>query len=291
MVRSRPTSPVKPLAGVRGLLLDLDGVIVLKGEAIPGAAAAVDELNRRGIPFRIVTNTSLVSRASLSSYGASIGIHVAADRIMSGLSISAAYTARRFPGQPLYVLASDDARSEFAGQRLLTDEQAGATDAVAAAVVVGDAPEVVSHPTLNRAFRLIRGGAELVAMHKNRWWLTPDGPTIDSGAIVAGLEFATGVRATIVGKPSREFFTAAASEVQDELAARDGGRRIGRAALAMVGDDIQTDVLAAQRAGLRGVFVLSGKHGADDLAQARRRGGRVPDLVADSLADVVAALD
>jgi HAD superfamily hydrolase (TIGR01458 family) len=291
VTRPRSMSPAKPLAGVRGLLLDLDGVIILKGKAIPGAAAAVEELNRRGIPFRIVTNTSLVSRASLSRHGASIGINVGAERILSGLSISAAYTARRFPGKSLYVLASEDARTEFVGQRLLTDAEAGEDGASAAAVVVGDSPEVVSHPTLNRAFRLIRGGAELVAMHKNRWWLTPDGPTIDSGAIVAGLEFAAGVRATIVGKPSREFFAAAAAEIQAELAARDGGRRVGRGVLAMVGDDIETDVLAAQRAGLRGVFVLTGKHGADDLGDVRRRGGRVPDLVAASLADVVAALD
>jgi HAD superfamily hydrolase (TIGR01458 family) len=276
---------------VRGLLLDLDGVIVLKGEAIPGAAAAVDELNRRGIPFRIVTNTSLVSRASLARYGASIGITVPADRILSGLSISAAYTARQFPGRPLYVLASDDARIEFAVQHLLTDEEAGEPGASAAAVVIGDSPEIVSHPTLNRAFRLIRGGAELIGMHKNRWWLTPDGPTIDSGAIVAGLEYATGVRARIVGKPAREFFAVAAAEVQADLAARDGGSRVPRSALAMVGDDIQTDVLAAQRAGLRGVFVLTGKHDLADVEAATRGGRRAPDLIAESLLDVVAALD
>jgi HAD superfamily hydrolase (TIGR01458 family) len=285
------SEPSEPLRGVRGLLLDLDGVIVLKGEAIPGAAAAVDELNRRGIPFRIVTNTSLVSRASLARYGASIGITVPADRILSGLSISAAYTARQFPGRPLYVLASDDARIEFAGQHLLTDEEAGEPGASAAAVVIGDSPEIVSHPTLNRAFRLIRGGAELIGMHKNRWWLTPDGPTIDSGAIVAGLEYATGVRARIVGKPAREFFAVAAAEVQADLAARDGGSRVPRSALAMVGDDIQTDVLAAQRAGLRGVFVLTGKHDLADVEAATRGGRRAPDLIAESLLDVVAALD
>ena len=276
---------------MRGLLLDLDGVIVLKGEAIPGAAAAVDELNRRGIPFRIVTNTSLVSRASLARFGVSIGVPVPADRILSGLSISAAYTARHFPGRPLYVLASDDARTEFAGQHLLTDDEARDPGASAAAVVVGDSPEIVSHPTLNQAFRLIRGGAELIGMHKNRWWLTPDGPTIDSGAIVAGLEYATGVRARIVGKPAREFFAVAAAEVQADLAARDGGRRAPRSALAMVGDDIQTDVQAAQRAGLRGVFVLTGKHDLADIEAATRGGKSAPDLIAESLLDVVAALD
>ena len=280
-----------PLSGVRGLLLDLDGVVVLKGEALPGAAAAIAELDRRGIPYRIVTNTSFVSRASLARFGASIGIKVAPNRIMSALSVSAADTARRFPGQPVFVLASPDALTEFAGQHLLTLDEALAPGATAAAVVVGDSPESISHANLNAAFRLIRNGADLVGMHRNRWWLTPEGPTVDSGALVAGLEYAAGVRARIVGKPSRAFFVDAASALADELAVRDG-RRAVRAELAMVGDDIRTDVLAAQRVGLRGVFVLSGKHDATDLEAATTGArGRRPDLVATSLREVVAALD
>jgi HAD superfamily hydrolase (TIGR01458 family) len=281
------------LAGVRGLLLDLDGVIVLRGQAVPGAAAAIAELDRRGIPFRVVTNTSAVTPASLSRYGASIGIHIPPERILSGLTISAAYTARRHPGRPLHVLASEEARGLFAGQRLLDDDEAGRPGAEAAAVVIGDAPEIVSHASLNRAFRLIRGGAELIGMHKNPYWLTPDGETIDSGAIVAALEFATGTRATIVGKPSRAFFAEAADRVLADLTARDGGRRPPRGVLAMVGDDLRTDVLAAQRAGLRGAFVLSGKHGREELEALRRGSGRrrVPDGVFPSLAEVVAALD
>jgi HAD superfamily hydrolase (TIGR01458 family) len=287
----RGTNSPRGVTGVRGLLLDLDGVVVLKGAALPGAAAAIGELDRRGIPYRIVTNTSYVSRASLARFGASIGIDVSADRIMSALSVSAADTARRFPGQPLFVLAAPDAQREFAGQRLLTLDEASKPGAAAAAVVVGDSPESITFDNLNIAFRLIRGGAELIGMHRNRWWLTADGPTVDSGALVAGLEYAAEVRARIVGKPARSFFIEAAAAVAGELAAR-GERRVVRAELAMVGDDIRTDVQAAQRIGLRGVFVLSGKQDASDLeaATAARR-SRSPDLVAGSLREVVAALD
>jgi HAD superfamily hydrolase (TIGR01458 family) len=287
----RGTNSPRGVTGVRGLLLDLDGVVVLKGAALPGAAAAIGELDRRGIPYRIVTNTSYVSRASLARFGASIGIDVSADRIMSALSVSAADTARRFPGQPLFVLAAPDAQREFAGQRLLTLDEASKAGATAAAVVVGDSPESITFDNLNIAFRLIRGGAELIGMHRNRWWLTADGPTVDSGALVAGLEYAAEVRARIVGKPARSFFIEAAAAVAGELAAR-GERRVVRAELAMVGDDIRTDVQAAQRIGLRGFFVLSGKQDASDLeaATAARR-SRSPDLVAGSLREVVAALD
>jgi HAD superfamily hydrolase (TIGR01458 family) len=287
----RGTNSPRGVTGVRGLLLDLDGVVVLKGAALPGAAAAIGELDRRGIPYRIVTNTSYVSRASLARFGASIGIDVSADRIMSALSVSAADTARRFPGQPLFVLAAPDAQREFAGQRLLTLDEASKPGATAAAVVVGDSPESITFDNLNIAFRLIRGGAELIGMHRNRWWLTADGPTVDSGALVAGLEYAAEVRARIVGKPARSFFIEAAAAVAGELAAR-GERRVVRAELAMVGDDIRTDVQAAQRIGLRGVFVLSGKQDASDLEAAiAARRSRSPDLVAGSLREVVAALD
>ena len=285
-----PIGPARPLAGVRALLLDLDGVIVLAEKPVPGAAQALAELAKRRIPFRIVTNTSLVSRATLARWGASMGASIPPERFQSALSVSAAYTARHFPGQPLYVLTSDDARSEFAGQHLLSDEEASARDARAAAVVVGDAPEAATWQNMNRAFRLIRNGAELIGMHKNRWWLTPDGPTIDSGSYVAGLEFAAGVRARILGKPAREFFSEATAALAAEVRATRGDRLLRRD-IAMVGDDLDTDVRAAQRAGLRGVFVLSGKHTKDDLAVEPRTRRPPPELVAESLAEVVAALD
>jgi len=283
------------LRGVRGLLLDLDGVIVLAGKPIPGAPEALRELDRRGLPFRIVTNTSLVSRATLSAWSASLGAPIPPSRFHSALSVSAAYTAARFAGQPLYVLASRDALTEFEGQRLLSDAQASGPEARAAAVVVGDSPESATWDNLNRAFRLVRNGAALIGMHKNRWWLTPDGPTLDSGAFVTGLEFAADVRATILGKPARAFFALAARDLAAEVAeVRGRGHgRVRRADLAMIGDDVWSDALAARRAGLRGIVVLSGKHGSDDLARAaaQGRGGGRPDAVAASLAEVVAALD
>ncbi len=286
-----PTDLRAALHGVRALLLDLDGVIALAGKAIDGAPEALATLDRRGFPFRIITNTSLVSRATLSRWGERLGAPVPAQRFQSALSASADYTARAHPGAPLYVLGSSDALTEFEGQRLLSHEEASAPDARAAAVVVGDSPEALSYDNINRAFRLVRGGAELIGMHRNPWWLTPDGPTVDAGAFVVGLEYATGTPARIVGKPSRTGFGVAVTALRREVRAA-GGPTLHRHEIAMVGDDVRTDVRAAQRAGLRGVFVRSGKHGPADVeAAARERGGRRPDAIAASLAEVVAALD
>jgi HAD superfamily hydrolase (TIGR01458 family) len=286
--RSPPSTDLRAaMAGVRALLLDLDGVIVLAGKAIDGATDAIAALERMGMPYRIVTNTSAVSRETLSRWSAKLGAAIPAARFESALSASAAWTARHFPGAPLYVLASDDARTEFAGQRLLTHDEAAAPGATAAAVVIGDSPDEATYENLNRAFRLVLGGATLVGMHRNPWWLTPEGPTLDSGAFVVGLEFAAERPAVIIGKPSAAFFAQGVRDLRKEV-----GRDLARRDIAMVGDDVRTDVRAAQRAGLRGIFVTSGKHRPGDVeVAARERGGRRPDAVAASLGDVVAALD
>lgn len=282
----RSTDLRAALEGVRGFLLDLDGVIVVAGRLIPGAADAIAALEGRGMPYRIVTNTSAVSRETLSRWSGRLGAPIPPARFESALSASAAWTARAYPDGPLYVLASDDAKREFAGQRLLSHDEAAAAGATAAAVVIGDSPEEATFDNLNRAFRLIRNGATLVGMHRNPWWLTPEGPTLDSGSFVVGLEFATETRARVIGKPSRTFFAQAVQDLR-----KVAGRDLARRDIAMVGDDVRSDIRAAQRAGLRGILVLSGKHGEADVeAAARERGGRRPDAIASDLAAVVDAI-
>jgi ribonucleotide monophosphatase NagD (HAD superfamily) len=179
---------------------------------------------------------------------------------------------------------------------------AGAT---AAAVIVGDAEADFIHPNIQSAFRLLRDGADFLAMHKNRWWITPAGVMLDSGAYVAALEFATERRAVVTGKPSRAFFGEAVRilgeggvigaeggrAISAEGGARTAASRLSPGEVAMVGDDLWNDIRGAQKAGLRGVFVRSGKHGDAELARAAaERGGWAPDAVAPSITEVVEAL-
>lgn len=278
----------RALAGVEGLLLDLDGVLISRGEAIPGAAAALDRLRERSVPFVVLTNTSLVSRVTLAVQARAAGFDLPPDRIVSALSATAARTARDLPGEPLFVLASEDARREFAGQRLIDATAADAPDARAAAVVVGDSPEALEWANVNRAFRLVRGGAALVAMHRNPWWLTPAGETIDSGAYVAGLEYATGARATLVGKPAPAIFREALGILRSLPGAR--GLRLGE--VAMVGDDLRSDIAPARRLGLASVLVLTGRTSGDAATSLADLPSRArPDAIAPSLSEVVMALD
>ena len=138
------------------------------------------------MPYRIVTNTSAVSRETLARWSAKLGAPIPAARFESALSASAAWTARHFRDQPLYVLASEDARTEFAGQRLLTHEEAGKRARPRRPWSSATRPRRRPYDNLNRAFRLVLDGARPHRHASQPWWLTPDGPTLDSGAFVAG---------------------------------------------------------------------------------------------------------
>jgi HAD superfamily hydrolase (TIGR01450 family) len=279
------------LHGVRGLLLDLDGVLVLAGKAVPGAPEALGELDRRGFPYLVVTNTSLVSRTTLAKWGRSVGFATPPDRFQSALSASARLVRREYGDRPVFVIASDDARTEFEGLNVVDAGGVDADPGAVAAVVLGDSPDQLTKANLDRAFRLVRGGAALIGMHRNPWWITPEGPTLDAGAFLVALEWATDRRARIVGKPSLPFFRAAIDRLADEAAAL-GQPRLRRHDLAMVGDDIGSDIRGGRRAGLRTIFVQSGKHGDAELAVAASgTRGYAPDAVSPSIAEVVAALD
>ena len=278
------------LAGVRAFVLDADGVLMYRGRPIPGSPEAVTEIRRRGIPYRVVTNYSSAHRSSLATaFGKATGLAVDGAEIITAASAAAAYTAAHHPGEPLLGLAQPDARREWDGQTLLAPAEADARSEPVAAVVIGDAGDDLNYATLDVAYRQLRSGAEFVAMHRNLWWVTPKGFTLDAGAFVAGLEFALGRRAVICGKPSPVVFRQAVRELRSELANRadgSGGPRLRTADVAMVGDDPRADIAAARRAGLRGILTLTGKTSA---AEARVSGIRA-DAIAPSLSEIVAAL-
>jgi HAD superfamily hydrolase (TIGR01458 family) len=166
------------------------------------------------------------------------------------------------------LIMNEDVKEDFAG---LTE-----ADQSVDAVVMGDLGEAFGFEILNRAFRLVMDGAELIALQKNRFWLTPDGLSLDAGPFVAAVEYATGNEALVVGKPAPAFF---------ELVLEDLGAEPSSAA--MVGDDVETDVGGAIRAGLGGILVRTGKYREDFV----RASGVEPTATVDSIADVPELLD
>ena len=276
------------LRGVRAVIFDADGVLVAPGTALPGVAEALGRLDARGIPYRVATNVSAAHRETVAARFAGLGLPIPAERIVTSLSATVDDVRRTYPGQPVFVLTHRDGLREFADDPLMAPEAADADDARAAAVVIGDAAQDLSYQNMDRAFRLVRRGAELIAMHRNPWWLTARGETIDSGAFVAALEYATGRRARLTGKPGPLMFRTAFRGLAADVAAA-GGKALRHREVAMVGDHSIQDITGARRVGLRPILVLTGRTAAEDVPGLRGRA--VPDAVAAAMSDVVAALD
>lgn len=260
-----------PLGGVRGFLFDVDGVLHVGQQAIPGAAELLTRLDEMGVPYRLLTNTTTASRATLAGRLRGMGLPVDDGRLITAPVATAAYVARRFPGQPCYLLSKGDAVDDFRAAGVEVVGPDGSPEA--AVVVIGGAEDELTYARLNHAYRLLLGGAKLVAMHRNVAWRTAEGMTLDSGPFVDALARAAKVRVTVVGKPAAAFF---------RQAVRDLG--IPASALAMVGDDARNDVAPARQLGMTGILVRSGKPvAATEEALA--------DLVIDSVADLLPLCD
>ena len=149
------------------------------------------------------------------------------------------------------------------------------TEAAAGAVIIGDLGEAFGYDVLNHAFRQVMDGAELIALQKNRYWMRADGLSLDAGPFVAAIEFASGTEAYVVGKPAHAFF--------DQVLADLG---VSAAAAAMIGDDIESDIGGALRAGLQAILVRTGKYREDTV----RESGIEPTVTVDSIAEIPALL-
>jgi HAD superfamily hydrolase (TIGR01458 family) len=258
------------MRGIRAVLLDIDGVLTVSWRPVPGAAEAVARLQADGYAVALVTNTTSRTRAWMAATLAEAGFAVGPQDIFTAPAITAAYLARHHPGARCALLNSGDIAADLAGVRI-TDGDDPAPDVV----ILGGAGPEFNYGALNRVFGYLLGGARLVAMGRNLYWGTESGLQLDTGAFLAGLEQAAGVHAEVTGKPAAAFFaTALAALGADPSAA------------VMVGDDIEADVLGAQRHGLTGVLVRTGKYRPDTLRNAPDS----PDQVIDSVADLPALL-
>jgi HAD superfamily hydrolase (TIGR01458 family) len=256
------------VAGVEGLLLDIDGVLVTSWDPIPGAIESMRAFREAGLPVRLITNTTTHPRVELATTLQRAGFDVVPEMIVTAVTATAEHLRHTHPSGGVFVLSDGDARADLAGVRLVDDP------ADADVIVLGGASNDFTYAAVNGVFgRLMRGDASLVAMHRNMFWRTTDGFELDAGAYVTGLEAATGVHAVVCGKPAPAYFEAALSVL---------GVTADRAA--MVGDDVVNDVDGARAAGLTGILVRTGKFRPDDLDRGS------PDHIVDSLADVPALL-
>jgi HAD superfamily hydrolase (TIGR01458 family) len=256
---------VEDLHDVGGILADQDGVWFVENEPVPGAREALARVRERELPLRIISNTTTRTSDELAAKMCAMGMHVDAREVISPPRVAAEMLrARKVKSAKLVV--ADAIRGEFDG----IEESAHPE-----VIVIGDIDDRWSYALMNDLFQMVLGGAEIVALHRGRYWQVAEGLKLDIGAFIAGLEYATGTIATVVGKPSPAMFKAAVDHMG--LEPDD---------VVMVGDDIHHDVGGAQAAGIRGVLVKTGKY-RDALVAST---GIKPDLVIDSIAVLAGAL-
>lgn len=229
---------------VRAVLLDLEGTLYANGEVIPGAVAALAELREQQVALRFLTNTDSEPTERILARLAGYGLPIRQEELFTPV-VAAESLVAATPGARVYAVVSQALRETLP---FLVDEPPYTH------VLVGDCRDTLSYPLLDGAFRALRSGAALLALQRGRYFKRADGDHLDTGAVVAGLEYAAGVQARVLGKPSTDFFALAAE-----------GLGVDITECVVVGDDATTDIAGGNAAGARTVQVRTGKY-ADQRA-------------------------
>jgi len=252
---------------IEAIFFDIDGTLIAAGTALPGAVAAVDEARRRGLALRFLTNITRRGPDEIAAELREQGFAVDGAEIQTATTACVEHLRAR-PGVRCHLLVPASVRHLFDG--IATDDRQPDV------VVISDIGEAFNFDVLNRAFLMLRAGAELVAPQKGLFWIDRDGPKLDCGSFIVGLEAATGKQALVTGKPSELFFRRALAHV---------GCRMDE--VLVIGDDVGTDVRGAARVGAHSALVGTGKYAPG----AERNGADRPDHFLLTLERLPALLD
>lgn len=268
------------MPAIEGFAIDLDGVVWLSREPIPGSIEALGRLREGGRPLVFVTNDPRSTRSELAARLTELGAPADPAEILTSATAAAAALAHSSPGARALAIGTESLARELAehgidvvGQDELGDgrpdaEIAGGIDAV---VVGGGAG--FDYDLLRRTADVVRAGAELWATNKDPTYPTARGLVPGTGAIVAAIEVASGTSANNVGKPEPGLFREALAQLGVERAL-------------MAGDSLHSDIAGAAAAGMTTAFLLTGRDGREDIGAAPT----APDLVFDDLAALAAAV-
>lgn len=248
---------------LKALLIDIDGTLVFRNEAIDGATVALREAAEAGLAVRLLTNISARLPHQIAAGLREIGIEVAEDSIQTAGMACSAYV-RSQTDASCHLLVPDAMATLFDGVRF--------SETKPDLVVIGDVAERFDYALLNGVFRMLREGARLVVPHRNLYWFDGSGPPrLDAGTFILGLEAAAGQTAVVTGKPSAVFFQAAL----DALG-------VSADEAIVVGDDLRTDIEGAKAMGLHSALVHTGKGQAPRAPDAA-----IPDVELKSIAELM----
>lgn len=251
----------------RAVMIDMDGVLYQGERVVPGAREALDWLDSNKISYLFVTNTTSRPRSALIEKLAQLDIQADARHILTP-PIAATRWLTEYVSGPVALFVPHATLTEFEHLDIVDSQT---TDPVAA-VVIGDYGECWTFEALNRAFRWLMHESKpvLVALGMTRYWRAEDGLRLDTAPFVKALEYATDRKAVVLGKPDATFFKVALGQLD-----------VTASETLMIGDDIRSDIDGAQKLGIRGLLVKTGKFRAEDITQ-----GIKPVAVLESFADL-----
>jgi HAD superfamily hydrolase (TIGR01458 family) len=251
--------PVKP-----SFLIDINGVLYTDDTPIAGAAETIDYLRDNNFSFRFISNATQSCRATLHKKLKRFGFDIREKELFTAPLATARYI-KKTKRLRCCLLTTGDVYKDFRKEGIVR------TDNRPDHVVVGDAGKEFTYERMNLAFNCILDGADLIAMEEDRYWKSPEGLALCAGPYTAALEYSTGRKARLIGKPSAEFLRMALADMKAQP----------KNTIA-IGDDLLTDIAGAQNAGMKGFLVTSGKHKKADVKRYEVK----PDAVLDSIADL-----
>ncbi len=246
-------------------LTDMDGVLVSEGEAIPGAADFIARLQEKGRRFLVLTNNSIWTPRDLAARLARGGLDVPEEAIWTSALATARFLDTQHPGGSAYVIG------EAGLTTALHEVGYTMTDSNPDYVVIGELRSY-SFEAITKAIRLVKGGARFIATNPDVTSPSPEGPLPATGAAAAMITKATGADPYFVGKPNPMMFRSAMNRIDAHAAST-----------VMIGDRMDTDIVAGIEAGLETILVLTGSTKREQVERFPWR----PSRICSSIADVV----
>ena len=250
---------------IRSWLMDMDGVLVREEQAIPGADRFLARLTELGTPFLLLTNNSIYTRRDLAARLAASGLHVPEEAIWTSALATARFLESQRPGGSAFVIG------EAGVTTALHDAGYTLTDRDPDYVVLGET-RTYSFERITSAIRLITRGARFIATNPDATGPSAEGPLPATGSVAALISRATGVEPYFVGKPNPLMMRSALNAIDAHSEST-----------AMIGDRMDTDIVAGLEAGMETILVLTGVTGRHEAERHPYRASRIVDSVADLL--------
>jgi len=245
---------------IKGVLFDLDGVFYVGNQLVSGGNETLSWLRSQGIGYRFVTNNTTLSRSALVARLQHLGLDISENELLSA-NFAGVLQLQKMGLNRCRLILAEAAQADYPPS----------IDEKPEAIVIGDIGNEWDYDLLNTLMNQILEGAELIALHKGRYFKTDKGLMLDSGAFVTALEHATGKKAHVVGKPNPAFFGMGSALL--EASPNE---------LIMVGDDLINDIEGAQNTGYHAVLVQTGKYRKAIVEQS--------EIIPDGIIPSVAAL-